>query len=242
VVIAGSDACPVTRVELDGTDNCIWSGGPFAARAATVAGGNDLLVLGSFAGDPSTTVLLEYDGANKWRTIASWAAAEAAQIGPLAASTSAILISGSNQFARSAELANGIFAPIPDVPAGDYGSAWIYSSSDLFLGDGAGRLSHYDGVAWKTVDSMLGDSIYGMWGAPDRTVFAFSQFGFGRLKGDLFEVIQHPPSVPPSDYFVRAWGNSAKEVFLAVNDNNFKPYDCGTTFLVWFDGSVFHQF
>ena len=38
------------------------------------------------------------------------------------------------------------------------------------------------------------------------------------------------------------WGNSATEVFLAVNDNNFKGYTCGSLFLVWFDGTTFHQF
>ena len=31
-------------------------------------------------------------------------------------------------------------------------------------------------------------------------------------------------------------------MFIAVNDRDFGIYDCGATFLLWFDGAVFHQF
>jgi hypothetical protein len=38
------------------------------------------------------------------------------------------------------------------------------------------------------------------------------------------------------------WGLSPTEVFVAFNDSGYEQYACGGDFMIWFDGSQFHQF
>jgi len=67
-------------------------------------------------------------------------------------------------------------------------------------------------------------------------------FRSGRWKAGAFEPLYQER--PDASYmpFVDMWGNSSTEVFFAVTDYAFQSYACGTAFLLWFDGTAFHQF
>lgn len=129
------------------------------------------------------------------------------------------------------------------VPAGGYSTAWFYGANDFLLGNNYGGLVHYDGSQWSFLDTGLRDSISAMWGASNGTVFMYSQGAIGRWKAGAFEaLLQGSLDASHNPGFTDMWGNSSTEVFFAINDYAFESYTCGSTFLVWFDGTVFHQF
>jgi hypothetical protein len=145
--------------------------------------------------------------------------------------------------AEVVDTSSDVVSSLPNVPAGDYAAAWVYGANDILLGDAIGRVSHFAGSEWATVDSGFNDVLGDMWGDPDGSVFFYSQGAFGRWHaGAVEKIYDHQPSMFPSHYFTDIWGNSSTEVFATLNDRDFDSYTCGATFVVWFDGQTFHQF
>jgi hypothetical protein len=38
------------------------------------------------------------------------------------------------------------------------------------------------------------------------------------------------------------WGNSSSEVFIGVQDQSLRGYECSGAFTLWFDGAELHRF
>lgn len=240
LVLLGGD-CPVTLFDQGGSPKCIWSGPPsFYGVAAVVNDAGELFVLGSYNDGSATQELFEYDGA-QWTSIKTWTGDFAP--GVLRTSGATVFVAGGQQYVWSYDPGSRTESQMRGVPAGGYSAAWFYGSNDFLLGNGYGGLVHYDGSQWSFLDTALRDSILTMWGASDGTVFMYSQGAIGRWKAGAFEAL-HQERLDAShiQLFADMWGNSSTEVFFAVNDYAFQSYACGTTFLVWFDGTAFHQF
>lgn len=141
------------------------------------------------------------------------------------------------------------FKPLPDVPAGDYTASWAFDENDIWVGNGVGQLLHYDGTAWRVVETgsrdTTGSGIVAMWGDADTVYFmTFTEFGRATAAGAELLFSRSPSAKPSDPYFSpqSLWGKSKTEVFLTISDAAFADYACGAAFIVWFDGREFHQF
>lgn len=134
-------------------------------------------------------------------------------------------------------------APIPGVPAGVYGSVWAFGANDIWAGNTAGQLVHYDGSKWKTIETASkdtsGSGISHLWGAAG-TLYFTTYSEMGRWNGTTVQMLL-TPSADRSPQFSGIWGRSANEVFVALRDSTYKKYACGSAFMLWFDGTQFHQ-
>jgi hypothetical protein len=117
----------------------------------------------------------------------------------------------------------------------------------------------YDGARWNVTDTGTGESIFRLGGADDGTLFFITPTYFGRVVGAQVELFRTTElsgplsflgathgifigSPPDHDVFQDLWGNSTKEVFLAVHAAGFAENRCGGVFAHWFDGEAFHAF
>jgi len=166
-------------------------------------------------------------------------------------------ISGGEQFVVAAGLNQAIylkqgsapFKALPKVPAGDYTASWAFAADDIWAGNGAGQLVHYDGSSWRVVETgsrdTTGSGIVALWGDSGTVYFmTYTEFGRTTESGAELLLSRSPDALPSDPYFSpqSLWGKSKNEVFLAISDGQFKKYACGTSFMTWFDGSKFHQF
>jgi hypothetical protein len=238
-LVISDENCPLLQVEPSGAALCLWPEQSTFYPIATATAGDVLVVLGAYGTESVPTELWKHDG-TAWAKLHTWTADPPSS---LAAFGTTAVAAGRNRL-WTFDLASGTGAANPKVPAAAYYSVWTYGANDVLLGSQYGGLAHYDGSRWTTTDTEFRDSLYNMWGAADGAVFTYSQASFGRWKAGTFDAIVPgiDSSLLPSHYFADIWGNSATEVFLAVNDGAFKGYACGWLFLVWFDGTTFHQF
>lgn len=143
---------------------------------------------------------------------------------------------------------SGALAPIPGVPAGVYGSVWAFGPSDIWAGNTAGQLVHYDGSKWQTVPTgsrdISGSGIVQIWGASG-SIYFITYAEMGKVNGTAVQMLLSPPAdTDMSSYpgqFRSIWGRSSNEVFVALRDSTYKKYACGSVYLLWYDGSEFHQ-
>ncbi len=149
-----------------------------------------------------------------------------------------IVVVGAEQSIYMRTTGSSDFALVPSVPAGDYTSVWGFGSNDLWVGNTIGQLLHYNGSSWQTVNSNTTNAIGAIWGV-DGELFFTTQSEFGHWNGNTAEILIASQAKLG---MMKLWGLSSKEVFLAVDDASFADYKCGDHFLVWFDGSAFHQF
>jgi hypothetical protein len=143
---------------------------------------------------------------------------------------------------------DGPLTALPNVPAGDYISVWAFGASDIWTGNSIGQLMHYDGKAWRAIPTGSIDTRFGvskLWGA-DGIVYFITPVEMGRWNGSSVDMLLEPPAgtdfTAYPGYFIGLWGRSAQEVFVAMWDRRYLDYACGENFLLWFDGSQFHQF
>lgn len=181
----------------------------------------------------------------------SWA--ELAELpGPgssLWANEEVVVVVGPDQSVYAKEVSDDAFETIPDVPAGDYTAVWGFGADDLWAGNRAGQLVHYDGMSWEVVPTGSGDTsgsgITELWGSEGQ-LFFLTLTEFGRVDGQDVEILLAPPSDAdpslPRVSTVGLWGLSPTEVFLTLADKEFRQYACGEQFILWFDGSEFHAF
>ena len=188
----------------------------------------------TYADPNGETLVVEYlDGT--WSTIAAlpflglrlWADA------------STVVVVGPNQAIYQQNGRGSQFTLLPNIPAGNYSAVWGFASNDIWAGNGAGQLVHYDGSKWQIVTTGSSNGITALWGAADGVLYFSTVSELGRVSDMTAEMLI------PSTAHLRIWslwGLSSQQVFLAVDDLSFASYKCGGNFLVWFDGSVFHQF
>lgn len=188
--------------------------------------------------------VLEYR-AGKWTTL------ETLDTRPMAlwGDEEVLVVVGLDQTFFRRSTATGRLEPLPGALAGDYTSVWGFGADDLWAGNGVGQLVHYDGKSWEAVPTgsrdTTGSGITSLWG-DDGVVFFTTFTEFGRADGDQVELLyQRDADAAASDpYFTphSLWGRSKNEVFLSISDDRFEQYKCGSAFITWFDGDVFHQF
>lgn len=143
-----------------------------------------------------------------------------------------------------------------------------FSGSDVWVGDDAGGLFHYDGTTWSAMEwpnraEELGSSacaepvgISGMWGV-DGVLFLHSGYEVLRWDGTRFDVLGWWPGHSRDDGLceggtrvVRLRGASATQVFALVvplnpgesvsNPGDGVPGCVSRPAVLWWDGSLFH--
>ena len=141
-------------------------------------------------------------------------------------------------------------------------SMWGFSSRDVWAGTDRGTLLHHDGVDWERVTwpdmgdgtdecRPRGEGIMGMWGVGG-VLFFHTARQLVMWDGAGFRVLGYWPGVySPSggggwycrgQVIIRAiWGNSASELFLAVEESDVDEDLC-EEYIMWWDGSLFHWF
>jgi hypothetical protein len=165
------------------------------------------------------------------------------------ASRDAVVAVGARQ-AVYLQRGSGDFSLMPNVPAGEYTAVWATGPDDVWVGNSASQIVHYDGSTWSPVDTGLSkttnpDFIRGLWGQ-DGQIFFHTRYEFGRVLGGSSELLLsrylRDAGAGARIEIFSMWGSSPNEVFLSISDFNYLDYECGGLFAVWFDGSKFHQF
>jgi hypothetical protein len=240
LVLLGGE-CAVTSFDRNGTPSCIWTGrSDFFGTAAVAIDSGELFVLGAYTDGSRTQELHAYDG-RSWTSIKTWESDVAP--GALRTDGSTVFVGGGKQYVWTFDPVQRTESEMRGVPAGEYWTSWFFGRTDFLLGNTLGGLVHYDGAKWTLLDTPVDEAFFGMWGAADKTAFVYSQGTIGRWNAGAFETLHRDYyDAGNTQYVTDVWGNSSTEVFFAVNDNAFQPYTCGATFLVWFDGTTFHQF
>jgi hypothetical protein len=158
-----------------------------------------------------------------------------------------IVVVGEGQGFYVREPGSARFESLSDVPAGDYGSIWGFGPKDLWAGNAIGQIVHYDGSAWEiiAVDGNPDDpAVVGFWGSEQQLYFR-TRYDFGRIVNGSSELLirGRADDSPEARVTVTGlWGLSPSEVFVTLDDRDYRSYACGEHFIVWFDGSEFHQF
>ncbi|HKQ70082.1 MAG TPA: hypothetical protein VJT73_12125 [Polyangiaceae bacterium] len=160
-----------------------------------------------------------------------------------------ILLAGRHQavFEKRGE---GPITRLSAVPAGDYSAVWGFGTAEIWLGNTAAQLVHFDGSTWLTFPASSSeagsrDGISGVWGSQGQ-LYYYTRHEFGRWNGTAVELLLprlagSQGSTPRLSYF-SIWGNSPNEVFIALTDSTFVSYACAGLITMWFDGNTFHQF
>jgi hypothetical protein len=158
-----------------------------------------------------------------------------------------IAIVGADQAFYLQSAGESDFRLLEDVPAGNYWSVWGFGADDLWAGNQAGQIIHYDGSLWEVFTSgstdTTGGGIAQLWGA-DGQVYFRTATEFGRVaEGDSEILIRRESASEEFRIGVTGiWGLSPSEVFITLTDTNYDRFACGGEFILWFDGSEFHQF
>ncbi|MFZ5892350.1 MAG: hypothetical protein ACOY0T_14925 [Myxococcota bacterium] len=182
----------------------------------------------------SEQTVLEYrDGA--WKEIATLPEF----VFPIWADGDVVAVFGQDvAYARAS--ATEAIAPLAKVPVGNYRSAWGFGANDYWAGNSVGQLVHYDGKAWTVLETGSTLPVKSLWGGGS-TLYYITDTEMGRVQNGRVQVL-----VPESAgaRFESIWGRSEGEVFVSMseNDGKFDKYACGSAFMLWFDGTAFHQF
>jgi hypothetical protein len=156
------------------------------------------------------------------------------------------IVSGQNQTVATQEGA-GPLTLLSGVPAGTYQAIWAFGPDDVWFGNSANQLLHYDGNKWQahaTGSKSTGGISY-LWGASGTLYFSTDR-DFGRWDGSRIEILlQAQDDEAIWGHWVGPfgiWGRSVDEVFVAIRDPRYQDTACGSVFMLWFDGAQFHQF
>jgi hypothetical protein len=232
-LIVYPDECGISFVDRAGSAQCAWQNTAveYISSVFATPNGNAFALVGK--------QLWSYS--NTWSLV--WTLpADSPEATVVRASGDSAVIAGYTQLALRGS-SSGNFAPLPAVPAGDYTSAWVFGSNDIWLANSFGHLVHFNGSTWQIIDTRTDAGIDGLWGSPDGTLYFYSQRAFGRWNGQKVEVFAQATLAQWSLFnFTHIWGNSSNEVFLGAIQKDFRDYECSGVFSIWFDGSQFHVF
>jgi hypothetical protein len=150
------------------------------------------------------------------------------------------IVAGYNQTIAT-QAGNGPLTFMSGVPVGEYRAVWAFGPSDVWFGNRANQLLHYDGKKWQAhaTGSKSTDGIKSLWGAAGNVYFT-TRSEFGRWNGSQVEILLQ--AAGDTDLFGTIWGRSVDEVFVAIRDWRYNDNACGAAFILWFDGARFHQF
>lgn len=131
---------------------------------------------------------------------------------------------------------------LPNAPAAQYTSAWGFSDSDVWFGNSAGQLTHYDGQDFTRTSAVSGEypGITGLWGNTS-VLYFISWKSFGRLAEGHVETLIDG-NLPDAPLQKSLWGTSPNDVFLALGEPAFRETTCGGALFLYFDGQEFHRF
>jgi hypothetical protein len=187
--------------------------------------------------------LIKYDG-ERWGPVPAAAPTQNALHAVWANDTS-IMATG-QQPGTIYSLRNGTWF-IEDTRTLDYFSAiWGFAANDVWAGTAQGSLYHYDGTTWTEIEwpggtCNAGSEIIGMWGSGG-IVYFHTPTSIGRWNGTQAETIAEwsCDSSSVNATITSIWGNSATEVFFSVVDHSYPTNSCGSTFVMYYDGTLFH--
>ncbi len=186
-----------------------------------------------------TTRILMYD-AGDWSELVELSE----PVRDLWANETLVSVVGANQAFLIGDPETGEFEQLPGVPAGDYNAVWGFGADDLWAGNTAGQLVHYDGENWRVVQTGA-SADYGiqrLWGVSGRLYFTTAN-ELGRFDGEKVELLVTPDEAPELDLtFTGLWGLSENEVFLSLLAGDYDDYRCSSYFAAWFDGEELHLF
>jgi hypothetical protein len=225
-LIMYNHSCDIMHVSRDGTATCGYDVDTGVDDVAT-AGASAYALIGQ--------QVLTYQPPT-WTELAVLEKHEFS--GALWAGDDSVLVTSFGQVLARGD-SSGAFAQVEGVPAGDYNDVWAFGS-EIWLANRLGQLVRFDGSKWSSIDTGINDEIRGLWGSSDNFLYFYGSEDFGRWNGQSVE--RFTGATTTDHAIVRAmWGNASDEVFLIVGDNRLGD-DCGSGFMVWFDGSEFHLF
>jgi hypothetical protein len=154
-----------------------------------------------------------------------------------------VYLAGDYQLYTWASASPSALVPMPNAPSARYTAAWGLAENDVWFGNSAGQLVHYDGTSFTVLQVSVPErrGIQGLWGQGDRLYFR-TQTEFGRVVNGRAETLLTAP-VDDNGAVAGMWGTSPADVFLAIEgvlDTNMTP--CRHNSMFWFDGQTFHQF
>lgn len=131
---------------------------------------------------------------------------------------------------------------LPNAPAAKYTSAWGFAENDVWFGNSAGQLTHYDGHEFTRVTGIVAEypAIIGMWGSAS-VLYFIGATGFGRYLDGRVETLLDA-AAPDAPRQMSLWGTSPQDVFLALAEPAFRETPCGSALFLYFDGQEFHRF
>jgi hypothetical protein len=151
-----------------------------------------------------------------------------------------LVLAGGNQTIYMQTATSGNYVQLSGVPAGNYYSVWAFGPQDVWAGNSAGELVHYDGNSWQVYPTGSSGGISALWGANGQVYFTTTtQHEVGRWNGQTVETLLTSGEVAT---VTDLWGRSSSEVFVTLHDYDFEGYACGGSFILWFDGTEWHQF
>ena len=132
--------------------------------------------------------------------------------------------------------------PLADAPAANYVSAWGFATDDVWFGNSAGQLTHFDGQGYTRIKAIVSlyPDVSRLWGSGGVLYFGGWRT-FGRLVNDEVETLIDG-SRPDAPDITSFWGTSASDVFLALSEPAFEGTACGSALFLHFDGREFHRF
>lgn len=158
------------------------------------------------------------------------------------------LFGAMNGAGRIGVLHNGAWELLDTGTLEEFSALWGFSETDLWAGTFSGSIFHCDGetcrkIPWEGDNCSYGSEIGQIWGS-DGTVYFYTASSIARIVDSEVEVLaSFPcPDVEDAPRITSLWGNGPNEVFFTIIDESFPRRECGVTYVVWFDGTDFHQF
>ena len=132
---------------------------------------------------------------------------------------------------------------LSNAPSARYTAAWGLAGNDVWFGNSAGQVVHYDGTRFTVLQVSAPErrGIQGLWGQGDRLYFR-TQTEFGRVVNGRAETLL-TATIDDNGAVTGMWGTSPSDVFLSLQgvlDEAMTP--CRHNSMFWFDGQTFHQF
>jgi hypothetical protein len=249
---AGFPAGPLVLTGyLNGQHGILFVDGGVATLSAQLPYGGQVFVAGSDlayaltgSGPDNPPQLLRYQGGGWSPVVTALPTDVLSNIATLWADDQTVVLAGLNEAIYVKTAGSPDFVLLPGVPAGTYIiSVWGFGPRDLWVGSFGTQLVHYDGNGWQVYPSGTRDpsrnGITRLWGANGQVYFV-TQTEVGRWNGQAAEVLLTLPT-DSSLAVTDLWGRSSSEVFVTIHNYSLDQYACGGEFILWFDGSQFHQ-
>ena len=226
-IVYGTSNCPIRIV---GTNASYGSCYPTSVKVSGVS-----VVDAQLAYAVYQDRVLRYDGTD-WKPWESPLPGTAVDAQAVWASSETVLVAANDGqvYLRSA----GQWHLQTGLPQANYQAAWGFAADDLWIGNDAGQLLHYDGANWTVVAKVETPcpGIRSLWGS-DGVLFFTTDHALGMLKDGTLQVLGGS-ACDATSKVLGVWGNSKDEVFFATQDSADINGQCAGISLLWFDGKT----